>query len=111
MPLDVQARTATIGGRGPALQDTRLIAARPNPFNPRTEIAYRLARAGDVALRIVDAAGRQVRILQLHGAPAGEGSVAWDGTDDLGAPVASGVYHVVLEAGDTRDRLAVTLVK
>jgi subtilisin-like proprotein convertase family protein len=69
----------------------RLEANNPNPFSPRTEIRFNLARAGHATLRVFDAAGREVRTLVDGALPAGPHAVAWDGTDGAHR-VASGVY-------------------
>ena len=88
---DLAATDAPAGAR--AL--TRLTAPAPNPFNPRTALAIDVPSGGDrVTLEIVDVRGRLVRRL-LDGADlaAGRVPVVWDGTDDAGHTVSSGVYH------------------
>jgi hypothetical protein len=70
----------------------------PNPFNPQTTISYGLAEAGDVTLRIYDAGGRLVRTLVDGAQSAGSKSAVWDGRDDAGRAVASGVYFYCLRA-------------
>ena len=64
----------------------------PNPFNPATTIAYRMAAPGFVNLGIFDIAGQ--RVCELVYGQRGEGhqQVRWNGTDDRGAKVHSGVY-------------------
>jgi len=64
----------------------------PNPFNPTTAIRFSLAGESPVELAVYDIAGRHVR--QLVGATlaAGFHDAAWDGRDDRGVPVASGLY-------------------
>jgi hypothetical protein len=64
----------------------------PNPFNPTTEIKFDLPKPGDVTLSIFNIARRQVRSLIDGPKAAGYHSVLWDGKDDLGNEVASGVY-------------------
>ncbi|MGE5179703.1 MAG: FG-GAP-like repeat-containing protein [Bacteroidota bacterium] len=70
----------------------------PNPFNPRTAIAFETARAGRVRLRVFDAAGRLVATLIDRDLPAGNHRAAWLGTDARGHAAASGVYFYRLEA-------------
>ena len=70
----------------------------PNPFNPSTAIRYDLATGGQVKLRIFDAGGRLVRVLQDGPQAAGPQAMVWDGRNDGAAPVASGVYFYQLEA-------------
>ncbi len=76
-----------------------LEAAVPNPFNPRTTIAFTLPRAGAVDLNIYSADGRRVKLLVHESLGAGRHEVIWTGTDDQGSSVASGVYLVKLRAG------------
>ena len=77
-----------------------LLPAAPNPFNPRTEIRFRLETAGPVSLRIYDLAGRLVRTLVDGGAlEAGLHEVSWEGRSDQGQALASGLYFPRLQAG------------
>ena len=69
-----------------------LAAARPNPFNPRTEIAFELPFEGPTALVVYDLRGRAVRTLVDGAWGEGEHTVVWDGRDDAGRDLASGVY-------------------
>ena len=64
----------------------------PNPFNPHTKIAFNLPRRGELSLRIYNLRGELVRILINEMRPAGEDFVVWDGSDDSGRGVASGMY-------------------
>ena len=78
----------------------RLEQNRPNPFNPRTEIAFTLEVSARVSLEIFDAAGRLCRTLMTdRSCTAGRHSLSWDGRDDSGAELSSGVYFYKLEAG------------
>ena len=86
-------------------KETALLPNYPNPFNPETWIPYRLAENADVTLMIYDASGIMVRRLdlghQLVGYYSDRGkAVYWDGRNDLGESVASGVYFYHLTAGD-----------
>lgn len=74
--------------------------ASPNPFNPKTAIAYDLPHASAVRLSIFDVEGRQVRTLVSTQQAAGRYGVVWDGKDDRGAAASSGVYFYRLDAGD-----------
>ena len=71
--------------------------ARPNPFAGTTSLAYSIPGRGHVALRIYDAAGRLVRVLEEGTMPAGRHTAEWDGRGRQGTPVGSGVYFVRLE--------------
>jgi len=70
----------------------------PNPFNPITNIAFSLSKHSLVDLKIVDIEGRQIRHLLSNGFAAGRHGVSWNGTNDLGAAVGSGIYFMVLRA-------------
>lgn len=72
----------------------RALTASPNPFTPRTALAFDLARAGTVELEIFDLAGRRVRRLAHGHYAAGRHALAWDGRDDAGLEVPSGLYVV-----------------
>jgi hypothetical protein len=75
-----------------------LSPATPNPFNPTTTIRYSLPRASNVELVIFDLAGRPVRTLVRGFLRDGEYEVTWNGRNDEGVAVASGVYHYRLTA-------------
>ena len=64
----------------------------PNPFNAATSIRFELYRAGDVSLVVHDSLGRVVKRLVEGHLNAGLHAVTWDGVDDAGIPVSSGVY-------------------
>jgi hypothetical protein len=74
----------------------------PNPFNPSTVIAFTLPRPAPMRLEVYDAAGRRIRTLASEHMSAGPRSVVWDGRDNAGRLVASGVYFCRLSAGDLR---------
>ncbi len=90
---------------------SRLLGAAPNPFNPRTQIRFELARAGDVRLRIFDARGRLLRTLCASGLTPGAHAVEWDGRDAAGRGVPSGAYGCELESGAWRARARLVLAK
>lgn len=71
----------------------------PNPFNPETTIEYQLPRAGQVKVVIYNLAGQLVRTLLDAQHAAGKFQTHWDGKDELGNQVASGVYLYQLQAG------------
>jgi len=71
----------------------------PNPFNPSTEIKFALPEAGNVELRIFNQLGQQVAVLVNGFQQAGVHSVFWNGCDELGNTVASGVYFYKIRAG------------
>ena len=86
-------------------KETLLLANYPNPFNPETWIPYQLATSADVTLRIHAIDGSLVRALSLGHRAVGiyqsrSRAAYWDGKNEVGEPVASGVYFYTLTAGD-----------
>ena len=84
---------------------TRLLANYPNPFNPETWIPYQLAKPAEVRVSIYATDGKLVRTLTLGHLSAGvyqnrSRAAYWDGKNEVGESVASGVYLCTLEAGD-----------
>ncbi len=80
----------------------RLCPNYPNPFNPSTTIRYELPRSGAVRLVVYDLMGRTVRTLVDGEQEPGFHTVTWDGRNDWGLQVGSGVYYLHLEAGHYR---------
>jgi len=74
----------------------------PNPFNPETTIKYQLAAATSVELKIYNVAGQLVRTLANGIQSAGMHAVLWDGQNEWGAKVSSGVYLIRINAGQFR---------
>ncbi|MFC1719431.1 PKD domain-containing protein, partial [Candidatus Poribacteria bacterium] len=91
----------------PALlpQDTCLLNAYPNPFNPDVWIPYRLSSGSEVDIRIYDMTGRLVRTLSLGHKPVGSyisrsKAAYWDGRNEVGEQVSSGIYFYNFQAGE-----------
>jgi len=70
----------------------------PNPFNPETTIRYELSVASEVVLEVFDTVGQRVRVLEEDVLPAGLHEAMWDGLDEVGEAVSSGVYFYRLQA-------------
>ena len=86
-------------------EETALLANYPNPFNPETWIPYQLAKSAEVTLTIYDLNGKMIRHLRVGHQAAGmyqsrSRAVYWDGQNQLGEPVASGLYFYTLKAGE-----------
>ena len=86
-------------------KETALLANYPNPFNPETWIPYQLAEPADVTLHIYTVDGGLVRTLSLEHKTTGiyqsrSRAAYWDGKNELGESVASGIYFYTLIAGD-----------
>jgi hypothetical protein len=88
-----------VGDEGAVPRVFRVAPARPNPFNPSTEIAFDLPGRQRVRLAIHDLAGRRVATLVDAELPAARHAVRWQGRDDRGRLVAAGTYLYRLEAG------------
>lgn len=90
----------------------QLLPARPNPFNPHTEIVFDLSRREVVDLAIYDASGARVRMLRAPSAlEAGRHTLAWDGVNDSGHAVASGLYFARLTGEGRYDTGRMLLVR
>jgi hypothetical protein len=90
---------------------TEMFASRPNPFNPITTIAFALSKDADVTLAVYDAAGSSVRTLVSEHRNVGQYTEKWDGRDDRGSPVASGVYFCRMVAGSYKSTQKLVLLK
>ena len=98
----------------PAL--TELLANYPNPFNPETWIPFRLAEDASVSLTIYGASGSLVRTIDIGFAPAAvyqarSEAIYWDGRNDFGEQVSSGIYFYHLNAGDFSATRKMVIVK
>jgi hypothetical protein len=91
--------TATSVGHEPARYEFALYQNVPNPFNPSTRISYDLPARSPVMLRVYDVDGRLVRKMVDAVQGPGAFSADWNGQNDQGHPVASGVYFYRLDAG------------
>ena len=70
----------------------------PNPFNPVTLIPFHLQQPSQVHLAVYNMRGREVKVLLNGMQPAGDFTIRWDGKDNAGHPVASGIYFCRLKA-------------
>jgi hypothetical protein len=77
----------------------------PNPFNPATRIRFALPKKGHVSLKVYNVAGQLVRTMQDGVMEAGSHELMWDGNNNLGGSVASGVYFYKLCAGDDYENI------
>jgi hypothetical protein len=102
-----------VADSGPAAGRTlRLEQNVPNPFNPVTTISYTIgAGVSEAELGVYNVAGRLVRTLDSGVSKQGKHTAVWDGRDDGGERVASGIYFVTLTAGNERQTRKVVLLK
>jgi hypothetical protein len=89
----------------------RLVGNSPNPFNPLTKIAYHVPYESEVAIRIYDVAGREVRVLVDDVVDPGRHQAVWNGRDEAGEAVGSGVYFCVMETPDYHGSRKMLLLK
>ena len=100
----------------PPVTETKLLPNYPNPFNPETWIPYQLAEAAHVRICIYDVAGHLVRELDLGTKLASsylsrDKAAYWDGRNNMGETVSSGIYFYTLEAGDYQTTRRLTVVR
>lgn len=72
----------------------------PNPFNPETRITYELPQASHVMLKIYNSLGKEIRTLVMNDQETGVHTAIWNGRDDVGQEVSSGLYFIRFKAGE-----------
>jgi len=107
-PPTVVESAAGNSGRPESFQ---LVQNYPNPFNGRTQMRFHLPEAVDIRMAVYNSGGQRVR--NLIGGRMGSGwhQVAWDGTNDRGRTVASGIYICQLEGGGFRKGIVMQFLK
>jgi parallel beta-helix repeat protein len=108
---DLDADLAGYGSGDELPMAFRLVQNAPNPFNPLTTIAYEVPQASAVTITVYDISGRLVTTLVEGTVDPGRHSVIWDGRNDHGESVGSGVYFCVMETPDYRGSHKMTLLK
>lgn len=98
------------------VRETKLLPNYPNPFNPDTWIPYQLSEASTVAVKIYDVIGSLVRTIEVGYKPGGyhltrERAVYWDGRNQKGEPVSSGVYFYTLNTDTYTETRRMVIVK
>jgi hypothetical protein len=83
----------------------------PNPFNPETNIGYFVPRACQVRLEVFNLLGQKIRTLVNEHQTAGSREVSWDGRNEAGEQVASGVYFYKLQAEDFTQTKKMVLIR
>ena len=83
----------------------------PNPFNPRTQVSFYVATAGEVRVEVYDVRGRKVKSLLHEAMTVGTHQVNWSGDDDRSRAVAGGVYFVRMRTADGVHQESVALLK
>ena len=83
----------------------------PNPFNPSTYISFEIPTETDASVTIFNSLGQAVRTIYRQGLPAGRHEIIWNGRDDNGNVLASGIYFYRLTAGNFSKTLKMVMVK
>ncbi len=83
----------------------------PNPFNPSTTLSFVIPQSAQVRLTIYNSFGRPIRELLNGALPPGEHTIAWNGLNDAGESVGSGVYLAKLESGDFSRTVRMLMIK
>ena len=105
VPIAIDEPQATL----PA--ETKLIGNYPNPFNPSTTIQFSLQENSNVSLEVYDILGRKVSTLTSGELPAGNHTILWNGTNDNGEAMASGVYFYRLSGENFNQTKKMILMK
>jgi len=90
---------------------TRLQSNFPNPFNPETTIAFSLSNVGNVVINVYNVRGQRVRSLLDEQREPGHHSIVWNGRDDSGRALSSGIYLYRMTAGDFTETRRMLLMK
>lgn len=91
--------------------ETRLLNAYPNPFNPSTRISYSLLNPGKVVIELYNMRGQKVREFQNNHEHPGYYSIIWDGKDEKGSLVSSGLYFYRMSSGKYTEMKKLVLAK
>ncbi len=100
-----------VGQNSASMPQIRLYDNYPNPFNPSTRIHYTLSETATARITVYNALGQRVRVLLNERQHAGEHVTIWDGCDDQGVAVGSGIYITVLQCGVFQQTRKMTLIR
>ncbi len=95
----------------PEARPSLAASLHPNPFNPATSIAWQLPHAGPLRITVHDLSGRRMSVVHDRPAPAGSGSMIWQGKSDSGKDLPSGVYLCRIQFGQQTVMRKMTLVR
>ncbi len=110
-PVTIEVLSVGTEDPGVAPYETALLGNTPNPFNPTTTVRFSLRENLPVTLNVYNLKGQLVRALIDGRMEKGEHSVQWDGDDDYGKPVSSGVYLYQMKAGSANETKKMLLLK
>jgi len=111
LPKSVAGEVEEVSSDQSPVSSYELAQNYPNPFNPSTTISFALPEAGEVTLAIYNTNGQLVRTLVSGDFGYGRYEVVWDGKNEHGAQVASGVYLYVIRAGEFMAHRKLVLMK
>lgn len=109
--VGLQGALNIIGNNNSIPTEVSLMQNYPNPFNPITTIEYQIQKADYVTIKIFDSIGRLVKNLVNEEKQSGEYSVIFNGRNDAGQTVSSGVYYYQLQVGDFVSNKKMILLK
>ncbi|MCH9008442.1 T9SS type A sorting domain-containing protein, partial [candidate division KSB1 bacterium] len=105
--IEIENTTATPG----IPTEFALFQNYPNPFNPSTQINFNLPKKSMVTIRIYNLRGELVHTLVEKEVEPGKHKIVWNGKNQNGIPVASGVYFYRIKAGQWHDSRTMTMLK
>jgi len=103
--------TTGIGDQAQPIAEFELFPNYPNPFNPETTLSFRLDETADIELAIFNIVGQKIATLVAGTVAAGSYELKWDGRDDLGNAVGTGVYIYRLQSGNTSETRKMHLIQ
>jgi hypothetical protein len=109
--LSIIDQVSSVAAHSALSDKERDITIFPNPFNQSTTINFYVQERGSVHLRIVDLLGREVTGIHRTVTEPGTAAFTWNGTDQAGRTVASGIYYLVIENGNLYGLRKVVLLK
>ncbi len=89
----------------------QLFANYPNPFNPSTTIKFVIGKPGNTIITVYNSLGKEITTLVNEYLPSGKQAITWDGKDNNGNTVSSGVYFIQMTAGSYRKTIKAVLLK
>lgn len=94
-----------------SIDNFNLFPNYPNPFNPSTNIKFELKKSENVLISIYNILGKEIKILMNENLPTGAYSIQWDGKDNKGRPLSSGVFFIKMIAGNFQRITKAVLLK
>jgi len=94
-----------------SIDNFNLFPNYPNPFNPITTIKFELKKSENVLISVYNILGKEIKILINENLPTGEHIIQWDGKDNKGSPLSSGVFFIQMIAGNFQRIIKAVLLK